>query len=599
MIEATFESSQETPRTPSLMQAEITDVAHPHITSSRFFDTRYKVVYALIFLLASYLALVRLDNTAFWDDEAHISIMARNFLHTGTWTGWDGRNLLGYGNGSVLEPNLRHIIPQLDAPVIATAFGLFGETTWAGRFLFVVAGLLSLALFAALLRREFAQQRALQIFAFASLAFSVHFLMAIRSCRYYAIAILFALLVFGTYRRCLQQKRVLDFVLLGLWAILLFLSSCLVAAAFLGALVVVHLVFHRRDWRARDWSKAALAIAVFLCGAVPYAVINRIWDFPIPNTQPWYERKMWLLVSNVSGLNWVGLPWVVALGVVFFVLPRPGIFGKKEDEETSTREQASVVFTVREWGMLVLGYAFFIAMLSPLEINQPNDDALRYLYPVLPWMAGLCGAFLWFVRQHMKLLAPALFLVIIGSNLLSLSPRSAVPRFLLTDYIAEVHQPYPTAYGEVVKFLRRHAQHDDSVYVVPQHMNYPLMFYVGDHVRFAGQINRKTHLSLDTIRALPAPLIFEENFPDWFVSFGTWPGTPRTLRFFSRPHTQSGKRIAYSYRLFTTLDVFYEQTHRPEIPWHSFGSHRNFDRTRNAVYIYRRSAPRVLNASAR
>jgi hypothetical protein len=399
--------------------------------------------------------------------------------------------------------------------------------------------------------------------------------------------------VFLTYRRCLEQKRVFDFVLLGLWALLLFLSSCLVAAAFLGALAAVHLLFHRRDWSARDWGKAALAIAVFLCGALPYAVINRIWDFPIPNTQPWYERKMWLLVSNVSGLNWVGLPWVVALGVAFFVLRRTW-FRKDEDSEPSTREQVNAVFIAREWGVLVLGYVFFIAMLSPLEINQPNDDALRYLYPVLPWMAGLCGAFLWFVRQHMKLLALALFVVLIGSNLLSLTLWGGTPRFLLTDYIAEVHKPYPTAYGEVTAFLRRTAQHDDSVYVVPKHMNYPLMFYIGDHVRFAGQINRETHLSLDLLRSLPAPLMYEENFPEWFVSFGTWPGTTRSLRFFSRPHTHNGQRIEYSYRLFTTLDVFYEQTHRPEIPWHSFGPHRTFDRSENAVYIYRRSAPRLI-----
>jgi hypothetical protein len=168
------------------------------------------------------------------------------------------------------------------------------------------------------------------------------------------------------------------------------------------------------------------------------------------------------------------------------------------------------------------------------------------------------------------------------------------PRLLLTDYVSEVHQPYPTSYGEVVTFLRQHAQHDDSVYVVPQHMNYPLMFYVGDHMRFAGQINRKTHLSLDLIRALPAPLIVEENFPNWFVSFGTWPSTPRALKFFSRPHSHQGRRIEYSYSLFSTLDVFYEQTHRPEIPWHSFGPHRHFDRGKNAVYIYRRSAPRVV-----
>jgi hypothetical protein len=122
------------------------------------------------------------------------------------------------------------------------------------------------------------------------------------------------------------------------------------------------------------------------------------------------------------------------------------------------------------------------------------------------------------------------------------------------------------------------------------------MFYVGDHVRFSALLNRKTHLSIDTVRALPAPLLFEENFPDWYVSFGTWPMTKRDLRFFSRPHVENGRRIAYSYRLFRTLDVFYEQTHRPEIPWHSFGPHRNFNRSKNAVYIYRRSAPRVLGS---
>jgi hypothetical protein len=34
-------------------------------------------------------------------------------------------------------------------------------------------------------------------------------------------------------------------------------------------------------------------------------------------------------------------------------------------------------------------------------------------------------------------------------------------------------------------------------------MNYPLMFYMGDRVRIASVIDRKTHLSLDLVRALP------------------------------------------------------------------------------------------------
>jgi hypothetical protein len=592
------------------MQTETTEAPEPRIATPSLPTPRYKGVYAMmLFIVAAYLALVRLDNTVFWDDEAHIAIMARNFLHTGTWTGWDGRNLLAYGNGIVLEPNLRHIIPQLDAPLMALSFALFGVSTWAGRFPFVVAGLLSLVVFAALLRKQFAKQNVLQVFSFATLAFSVHFLLSIRTCRYYALAILLALLVFNAYRCCLERKRTIDFVILGLWAILLFLTSCLNAAAFLLALATVHIALHRRDWAAREWKNAALAVTVFLLGAVPYAVVNRIWDFPLATTQPWYQRKTLHLISNVGGLNWIGLPWVVILGLVGFMLYRYQVSRRRQEahgvstrngiEAASALREAEVhVFEpkVREWAVLVLAYVFFLSMLAPAEINVSNDDALRYLYIILPWTAGLCGAFLWFVAQRMKLLAIALCFVLIGTNLLSLPLWGGMPRFSLTDYIAEVHQPYPTSYSEVVSFLQKHARFDDKVLAVPHYTNYPLMFYVGDHVRFSALLNRKTHLSIDTVRALPAPLLFEENFPDWYVSFGTWPMTKRDLRFFSRPHVENGRRIAYSYRLFRTLDVFYEQTHRPEIPWHSFGPHRNFNRSKNAVYIYRRSAPRVLGS---
>lgn len=560
----------------------------------------------VLLFLSSYLLFVRLDNAAFWDDEAHIALMARNFMNTGTWTGWDGRNLIAYNNGANLEANLRHIIPQLDAPVMAASFRLFGVSTWAGRFPFAVAGLLSLVVFALLLKREFPRQRSLQLFAFASLAFSVHFLLSVRTCRYYALAILFALLVFVFYRQAMQRQRVVDFVWLGLWSLLLFLTSCLNAAAFLLALAVVHFVFHWRELDARGWGKLCIAIAILLAGAVPYAVLNRVWDFPLPVTQPWLQRKTLILISNLSGLNWIGLPWIVALGLAYFAaiprLRKERSHGVQRDDaqETSTSLQEdlrpeAVVARAREWGVLVGGFLLFLSILSPHQIVVGNDEALRYMFVLLPWLAGLSGMLMWFISRRMRLLALAMLVVLIGSNMLSLSPANNTPRLLLADYIAEVHQPYPTAYSEVVAFLQEHARFDDKVLAAPQHMNYPLMFYMGDRVRIASVIDRKTHLSLDLVRALPAPLIREENFPDWLVSFGTWPDTPRTLRFFSRPHTHNGRRIQYSYRLFTTLDVFYEQTQRPEISWHSFGPHRSFNRSKNAVYIYRRSAPRVLD----
>ncbi|HEX8235076.1 MAG TPA: glycosyltransferase family 39 protein [Abditibacteriaceae bacterium] len=549
----------------------------------------------VIFLLASYLALVRLDNTAFWDDEAHISIMARNFLHTGTWTGWDGRNLLGYGNGIVLEPNLRHIIPQLDAPVMAASFALFGETTWAGRFPFVVAGLLSLLVFALLLRREFPRQRSMQLFAFASLAFSVQFLLAVRVCRYYALAILFSLLVFSTYRRCVEDKRLLDFMWLGLWSLLLFLTSCLNGGAFLGALALLHFVFYRKAWNSREWTKAAVAVAVFLVGAVPYALVNRIWDFPLPVTQPWLQRKSIMLLANTIDLNTLGMSWLVALGLLFlltahYLRPAPIRNASTRDDTDygDTDNVGTVTRRAVQWAVLVLGYTFFVSMLSPLEFFTPFGSALRYLFPLLPFIAVLNAAFLWLVWRRMKLLAVALFLLLICTNLLSLTPRERVLQLPLLYYIGEVHQPYPTAYSEALRFLDAHARPDERVLAIPDHMNYPLMFYRGDRLRFACLLNRRTHLPLQTIAALPAPLLAEENFPDWLIALGNRPMANNSLRYFSRPHWENGQRVEYSYRLFTTLDVFFEQTQRPEIPWHSFGPHRNFDRTQNAVYIYRR-----------
>jgi hypothetical protein len=170
-----------------------------------------------------------------------------------------------------------------------------------------------------------------------------------------------------------------------------------------------------------------------------------------------------------------------------------------------------------------------------------------------------------------------------------LTPRESVLQLPLLYYIGEVHQPYPTAYSEVIRFLDSRAEPDERVLAVPDHMNYPLMFYRGDRLRFACLLNRRTHLSQQIIRDLPAPLLAEENFPDWLIAFGNRPLADKSLRYYSRPHSDKGQRVEYSYQLVATLDVFFEQTQRPEIPWHSFGPNRRFNRATEAVYIYRRT----------
>ena len=133
------------------------------------------VVAAGLFALIAYLAIVRLANTPFWDDEAQVAVVAKNFLATGHLSGWDGRNLLAYCNGALLDDKLRSINPPLDYLVTAASFRLFGTNTWAGRFPFVVAGLAALATFVLIVRREVRRDCWLWLCVLTTLGFSVVF----------------------------------------------------------------------------------------------------------------------------------------------------------------------------------------------------------------------------------------------------------------------------------------------------------------------------------------------------------------------------------------------------------------------------------------
>src|SRR5258708_31708382 len=77
--------------------------------------------FAVLVAVSATLALTRLDNAALWDDEAQVAIIARNVVHTGHLTGWDGRNLFAYHNGTLLDNQFRPINPPLDFLITAAS----------------------------------------------------------------------------------------------------------------------------------------------------------------------------------------------------------------------------------------------------------------------------------------------------------------------------------------------------------------------------------------------------------------------------------------------------------------------------------------------
>ena len=537
------------------------------------------VVSILIIAAAGYLTFTRLDNTYFWDDEAKVAIIASNFLSTGRLTGWDGRNLMALRNGSVLREDLSTIDPPLDILLTAASFQLFGRSTWAGRFPFVFAGMVSLVIFVFLLQDEFHGKTALQIYGLVLLAFSVVFLLHIRQCRYYALSILFSLLTYWMYRRCLSTKQFRYFTLLPIAAALLFYSNYLPGTAFLLALGIVHLSFHRRELRGPDWLKTGCSLGIFLLATAPYAIYYQIWYRPdmIPD-EPWYIRGPALFWWNIREINAMGsMPWMLLVLLICFLI----WLWKKEP----------AVRVVFRWLALSLVYILILSVLSPQPTAIPVMADIRYLIPVIPFLAGIQGATLYFIHKshrHGRFLAWALLVILVTTNLLTLAPQNTKFKWHLPAYIHEVHHPFPTSYRLVCEYLERNAQKDDLVLADPEYCNYPIMFYLGHKVRFCCLLTQKTLLGNDRVKKLAAPLMIDENFPDWYISFGLRPSTKKLLRYFSRPHRVDGQVVQHRYRLAKVLDVLWFDTSNPDFQAHTFGPVTDFDRRTDSVYVFKR-----------
>jgi|GEM_PF-315138 len=559
-----------------------TPASPPENKSTRLFPA----LLAAIFLCATYLAFTGLDHAYFWDDEAEVGIVAKNLVNTGQLTGWDGRNLFAYHNGTLLDQNLRPTNPPLHYFIAATAFKIFGISTWAGRFLFVLFGLGALVLFALILRNEFHENALLQIYSFAALALSVGFLLHIRQCRYFALTIFFALLVFYFYRRCLEKRGWLDFVLLGVSAALFFFSQYLLCAAFLLALGLVHLIFYLRIFTWKDWLKVFAAAGIFLIATVPYAIKFRIWFRPdMGETDPWLAARPKMFWSNLTQLNELNfMPWMIFAALIYFLF--------------SERKNEFVRHKFFPWIVLSAGYVFFLSLLA--QVPKGTDVAPnRYLFPVLPFLAGASGALFWFIHRRAKIAALIGLAALLATNVFSLAPGNKEFRALLPAYISEVHHDYPTSYRAASDFVEKNCGKDANVFVYPEFCTYPLMFYTGDKVRFGGTIDLSgirspgeilPLFSREKILSLNCPLLFTENFPDYIVTFANLEDAGNLLEYFSRApdENEKGRRPKFSYQPLTNLNVFFGDTSRPELPRHTFGPKTDFNRERESIFIFKR-----------
>ena len=545
----------------------------------------------LLIATAAVLIFINLDHVAYYDDEAHVSLFGRNFLATHTSTGWDGRNLIPDRNNDIYDLNLNNSMPQLDNYVVAASFGIFGESAWSGRLPFALCGIASLVLFWLLLKREFPQSPELRLYALGALAFSVDLLFYSRTGRYYTLSMLLMVLILWVYRLFLQTKQIRYPLLAGFFAGLLCLSSVLNCACFFGALAARHLLFYRHNLTPRDWLKASMGGIIAAAISIPYiltcilptmAIFKKADEvMHLPDPPPLLESTLVRLKWNLEGLNLLNvIPWSIALAFGGFLI---WIYASKKK---SVQSQRSMANSAIEFGATIAAYILFLSVLSPQPILQTRIADVRYFIPFLPILIIPVAITLWFIHQHSKIAAIGTLAVYLITNLLSLAPGTGPFQWLIPAYIHEISNPYSTSCSEVVDYLKTNAKQDDTVWYTPSYMGKPLLFYIGNKIKLRGIMNHRTLMPCEGYQKLDSKVFIENVFPDWVIAFGAQPDLKETLQFFSREHLENGLRVAVRYNLEKVLDIYWDQTQRPELPWHHFGPKKDFNKNGEAVYIF-------------
>ncbi|MEE9602386.1 MAG: tetratricopeptide repeat protein [Thermoguttaceae bacterium] len=521
--------------------------------------------------VAAVLGVVGLDGQLFWDDEATTAIYARNLVKQHKITAFDGTNLVGYAYGGGLGEDLGQElrVPPLTACWAAMGMLIFGQTTFAARIMFVVAGVVSLPIMAVWLRRHFGRRFPWYLPPVV-LALSPAYLLYIRNCRYYALAVMFTLLVWAFWApgRSRRGGDPLDGRCLWRYAGGALSLVALMATYYVGAAVVLiglPLFFiHGRYRQPRQYIMlAAMLLAAVAYGGWILVTVNPFsasygggqWSFGGHFARASWH--LWMLVRDLGTHEF--FPWLLVLPLLL-----PWCWRKlKRVRPLALRGLVLVV--------LALLYATVAALLTPSDMGKGEVAEMRYMVPVMTIGAALAGVSLLVLWRCWRPAAPLALVLLVFSNTLHLGffgqrldgGRSWWPPTLYR-YVYEITHEQTTGNESLIALLRD-LPPGTTVSVWPKELSYlvyPAMFYVPE-LHYCDQLTEKKPIAAELL-PLPGYLYTERSMPD--VVLVPAPFVGATLAGLSRRHQGE------VYRLRKMLSEYWEPTNKPEIPKHFFAA---------------------------
>jgi hypothetical protein len=515
------------------------------------------VLCVVALLCAVFLGSWGFTNHVFWDDEASTALFARNLLATGELTAWDGVNLVGYLLGVQLDERLQNpFAPPLQYYIAAAGFFFFGETTFGGRILFLISGILVLPMLMIWTQRQFDERVPIWLPSLI-LALSPAYLLFIRQCRYFAPAMLFtlALLAAWSWTGTTIRARCAGLAVGALSTVGLWYTNYLNAASALAMLPVLLL-----DGRYRTRQKGIFLGVIFAvslgCGIHIYLTRSpSLAHFAPTDAVTGIARIAALFVRHMVGLG--SFEFFPIFILVVLLVP---ISAKRFQRLRSFARQGWVVFLAMVAAILAT------ALFSPQPVSSTIDTTadMRYVTPLIVVgcsVTGVCLVILWGFSRPLACVVAALA-VMTNALTLACNVWPQIPlRSTLLSYIAEGALHYRTGTDTLVEAVAA-LPGGNRLLIIPEHMTYGPMFYVPGR-RFCWQLTEKKNLQSGLRERLPDYLFVERAQPDFII---TGPVLPEVLIAYFEQKFGKG-----TYRLRGYLKEDMRDFSRPEIPWHSFG----------------------------
>lgn len=238
----------------------------------------------------------------------------------------------------------------------------------------------------------------------------------------------------------------------------------------------------------------------------------------------------------------------------------------------------------------LLALAVFVAGMTVLSTQIVSDSSfseVRYFSGLIPLFIFIEVLTIRSLTSKAPWLSIPVALVAFGTNFLDgtiyfpanvLLPEKETMPFrysAIASFISELENPPLDPYSVTAKWINENVRENESIWVLPDYMNYPLMFHAPKAV-YAWQLTWPPEQQFEEL----PPINFQgREPPDYIIAFGPW--TQRVRLLISN---WQGVR----YEPTATLDCFWRDGFRPELFWRTFRTIPVGNKETDAINVFKR-----------